>query len=37
MPTESEADNLILGRNPKAVPKAPPKEPPPQITIPTSP
>ncbi|HTT09535.1 MAG TPA: outer membrane protein assembly factor BamE [Burkholderiaceae bacterium] len=37
MPTEGDADNLILGRNPKPVPKAPPKEPPPQITIPTSP
>jgi len=26
MPPEALADNLILGRNPKAVPKAPPKE-----------
>jgi outer membrane protein assembly factor BamE len=37
MPSESEADNLILGRHPKPVPKAPPKEPPPQIEIPTKP
>jgi len=37
MPSESVADNLILGRNPKAVPKAPPKEPPPQVDIPTTP
>ena len=34
MPPETMADNLILGRNPKAVPKAPPKEPPPQVNLP---
>lgn len=34
MPPERAADNLILGRNPKAVPQAPPKEPPPQISVP---
>jgi outer membrane protein assembly factor BamE len=35
VPPEKMADNLILGRNPKAVPQAPPKEPPPQINVPT--
>ena len=34
MPEERAADNLILGRNPKAVPQAPPKEPPTQINVP---
>lgn len=34
MPPETMADNLILGRNPKAVPKAPPKEPAPPIDLP---
>jgi outer membrane protein assembly factor BamE len=34
MPEEKLADNLILGRHPKAAPKAPPKEPPPQVNIP---
>lgn len=35
MPEEKMADNLILGRNPKAVPQAPPKEPPPQVNVPS--
>jgi outer membrane protein assembly factor BamE len=34
MPPEKLADNLILGRNPKAIPKAPPKEPEPTVNIP---
>lgn len=34
MPPETMADNLILGRNPKALPHAPPKEPPAQINLP---
>jgi len=34
MPPEALADNLILGRNPKALPKPPPKEAEPQITLP---
>jgi outer membrane protein assembly factor BamE len=34
MPPEKMADNLILGRNPKAIPQAPPKEPPAQINVP---
>jgi outer membrane protein assembly factor BamE len=34
MPPEKLADNLILGRKPKAIPKAPPKEPEPTITLP---
>lgn len=34
MPPEKLADNLILGRKPKAVPQAPPKEPEPPVTIP---
>jgi outer membrane protein assembly factor BamE len=34
LPPERLADNLILGRNPKATPKAPPKEPEPTINIP---
>jgi len=34
MPPEKLADNLILGRNPKASPKAPPKEAPPQVNVP---
>ncbi|HEU0202459.1 MAG TPA: outer membrane protein assembly factor BamE [Burkholderiaceae bacterium] len=34
MPPERLADNLILGRNPKAVPKAPPKEQAPPVNIP---
>jgi outer membrane protein assembly factor BamE len=32
MPPETLADNLILGRNPKAVPKAPPRDPEPLIS-----
>lgn len=32
MPPEALADNLILGRNPKALPKPPPKEPEPLIS-----
>ncbi|MCS6945080.1 MAG: outer membrane protein assembly factor BamE [Sutterellaceae bacterium] len=36
MPPEKLADNLILGRRPKAVPQPPPQEPQPQITIPTT-
>jgi outer membrane protein assembly factor BamE len=35
MPEEKMADNLILGRNPKAIPQAPPKEPPPPVNLPT--
>jgi outer membrane protein assembly factor BamE len=35
MPEEKMADNLILGRNPKAIPQAPPKEPLPQVNIPS--
>jgi outer membrane protein assembly factor BamE len=35
MPPEKLADNLILGRQPKAVPKPPPKEPEPTITLPS--
>lgn len=34
MPPEKLADNLILGRKPKAVPQAPPREPAPPVTIP---
>jgi outer membrane protein assembly factor BamE len=34
MPPEKLADNLILGRNPKAIPKAPPKELEPTVNIP---
>jgi outer membrane protein assembly factor BamE len=34
MPPETLADNLILGRKPKALPKPPPKEPEPTITLP---
>jgi outer membrane protein assembly factor BamE len=34
MPTETLADNLILGRKPKDTPKAPPKDPEPQVNIP---
>jgi outer membrane protein assembly factor BamE len=34
MPPEKLADNLILGRNPKAAPKAPPKEPEAPVNIP---
>jgi outer membrane protein assembly factor BamE len=34
MPPEALADNLILGRHPKALPKPPPKEAEPQITLP---
>lgn len=35
MPEEKLADNLILGRKPKAVPQAPPKEPAAPVNIPT--
>jgi len=36
MPVEKMADNLILGRNPKATPKAPPaKEPSGQVNVPS--
>jgi outer membrane protein assembly factor BamE len=35
MPEEKLADNLILGRKPKAIPAAPPKEPEPTVNIPT--
>ncbi|GAB4473750.1 MAG: outer membrane protein assembly factor BamE [Burkholderiaceae bacterium] len=34
MPPEALADNLILGRQPKAAPKPPPKEPQPPINLP---
>jgi outer membrane protein assembly factor BamE len=34
MPPEALADNLILGRKPKALPKPPPREAEPQITLP---
>ena len=34
MPDEAMADNLILGRKPKAQPKPPPKDPEPPISIP---
>ncbi|MCS7100709.1 MAG: outer membrane protein assembly factor BamE [Burkholderiaceae bacterium] len=34
MPPEKLADNLILGRKPKAAPQPPPKGPDPQVTIP---
>jgi hypothetical protein len=36
MPEEKMADNLILGRSPKAIPQPPPKEPPPQVNLPAS-
>lgn len=35
LPSEKMADNLILGRNPKAIPQAPPKEAPAQVNLPT--
>lgn len=35
MPEERIADNLILGRNPKAAPKAPPKGPDSPVVLPT--
>ncbi len=36
MPSEALADNLILGRKPKAAPKPPPQKPPAPINLPAS-